>query len=401
MFHTEQCALLAFRFVRMVAHGIAMMMMVEPNSSSSSGNSSSRIEFLHMLSSIVSSIIFIFATEKYKRKHLLKISAILTAAVGVLCLITGDCKALLLVSSIAPSGLDLDPFKVAEDAALAQVTPGNERVLVFAAQSFASVSGAVSGILMTLLMSAQYGEEVPDMVRRFKYTIWFYILCSVCNLLLCRVLTDRTEFVHAKKLEKLSQNVHEYDYVGIRSESLMWMFCMIFGVDFSSIDIYTESLVDKYAESGIKPERALLLLFSKSHVAVALAAAMIIPSALLTKYLGSVAAIGILNAGAGLFTILIPTIESNKWLVTIGLLRELFCSSGTVPRQVFLASVTAGRDSAKILGIVNTARILTRYVGPKVITGIAAISGASICFYILGALELGFAGAVYKGFGRP
>lgn len=360
-------------------------------------------QFFSLFGEALTSVIVTFAAEKCKRKNLLITSTILMAIAGLLFLKTDTYWELVLATMLSPSGKDVGPFKVIEDAALAQVTIKENRTFIFMAQNLASVSGIGLGVILGSIL--KNGHDPSLGIAQYKALFVSYILCAAYNLFVCTTLTNRIEFVHSKKAERDSGSSvtecgdgYEHESVGIKKRSLILMLCLFFGLDSISNGFYSEVWMKKIMESSTESVMVVMAISYLVHPVVE--AASVIPSALLTMFAGPIAAIGISKAGSGLFTILIPTAGNTARLSTVNLLSELFGSLHNIPRQVYLASVTDGRDSTRTLGIVNIARTVAISIGPMITNKIVTASSANFCFYVVGALEIGFAGAVYMMFGR-
>ncbi|GMM49910.1 hypothetical protein DASB73_008680 [Starmerella bacillaris] len=421
----DQWLLLALKFVRMVAYGQTTMILVPFLLSLNSTDSQVGLFMtLTLIGDVVLSSYITFTADKFGRRYMLGTSAVLMILSGVAFMFSSNYWLLLtaaIFGVISPSGDEVGPFRAIEEATIAHITPEDKRATVFAAQNLFGTLGLAIGSLSGGFLVDFFTKKAGKVNDAYRVVFFCYVLCAVCNLVISAILSEETEIIEAfEELDAeaaaatINHNANANANVNGNSNSnsnsnqtpdsyngyrnLALTLCSFFGIDSLAYGFMPNSWLVEYLMRQFNSPSTIVGLFFFASTFIS--AATSFPSAWFTDYVGPVAAISLTKLGAGLFGALVPTASKQMGAMSYIWMRSLFDTMDVVPRQVFLTSIIEETERTKILGMVNVTKTLARAIGP-IFTGMLAGAGhLDVCFYIMGALEWVFAGAVYVVFAK-
>ena len=189
--------LFAARSLRLFAYGfLAVVLALYLASLGLSDADVGLLLSLTLLGDTVISLWITTTADRWGRRRMLLTGALLMLFAGALFAVTRRFEWLLvagIVGVISPSGKEVGPFLSIEQAALAQIVPGEQRTDVFAwynlAGSLTTALGAFCGGAITQFMENS-GATGPDV---FRPVIWGYALAGILLAALFLLLTPAVE----------------------------------------------------------------------------------------------------------------------------------------------------------------------------------------------------------------
>lgn len=391
----DQSLLLALKFVRMLAYGQTTIILVPFLLRLGCTDSQVGIFMTAtLIGDVILSSYITLKADKFGRRYMLGISAIMMLLSGVVFVFSHNFYLLLIAAIfgvISPSGDEVGPFRAIEEATIAQITLPEDRARVFAGQNLVGMIGLAVGSVSGGWLMDFFTERAGKVEDAYRVVFGSYVVCALLNLIISAALSEETEIL---ELVEEAEEQESNELGGYKK--LAFTLCVFFGIDSLAYGFMPNSWLVEYMMRTFHSSSTIVGLFF--FVSTFISALTSFPSAWFTNYAGPVAAISLTKLGAGFFGALVPTTHRESQAMGYVWLRSLFDTMDVVPRQVFLTSIIAESERTKILGMINVTKTLARAGGP-ILTGMLAGAGLlAVSFYIMGFLEWAFAIAVYAVF---
>ncbi|HSF56737.1 MAG TPA: MFS transporter, partial [Candidatus Binatia bacterium] len=140
----------------------------------------------------VMTIVITAVADRFGRKALLLLGAVLMAIAGWVFAISNDPILLAVAAifgTISPSGKEVGPFLSIEQAILPQTTQDQYRTTVFSAYN---LIGSLCGALGALVVGLPSLFSLPQ-IAGYRFLVWGYVICAVVTMLLFGLLSPTIE----------------------------------------------------------------------------------------------------------------------------------------------------------------------------------------------------------------
>src|SRR6266705_2269094 len=379
------------RCTRLFAYGALSVVLVFYLTSL--GLSTSQTGVLLTLTLVGDTVVSLYLTthaDRMGRRRMLIVGAILMAAAGLAFASTRNFAFLVIAGTIgviSPSGNEVGPFLSIEQAALAQVVPGDTRTAVFAwytlVGSFATAAGALSGGTLSHLL--QKTALAP--VESYRVVVLLYAVLGVVLALLFTRLSPAAEV-----------NAPGAGSFGIgRSRDVVLKLSGLFALDSFAGGFVVQSFAAYwfYLRFGVNPA-TLGAIFFWANVLAGVSAPL---ASRLAARFGLVRTMVFTHLPSNILLILVPLMPSLPLAILVLLARFSISQMDVPTRQSYLMAVVGPEERSAAGGVTGVARTIGAALAP-VFAGFlyARPSLMSVPFFIAGALKIIYDLLLYRGF---
>ncbi|KAK7178183.1 major facilitator superfamily transporter [Paraphaeosphaeria sporulosa] len=409
--------LFAQRFFRLFAYGTTFLILVHFLASLGiSDKLAGLFMTLTMLGDALISFVLVLITDRFGRRKILALGAILMVMSGVVFSISSTYWLLVLASVvgvISPSGNEIGPFRAVEESILSQLTEKDDRSDIFAWYTMCGTAGAAIGtitsgwIVQVLSKNAAAAE-----VKAYRIIFVLYAALGIIKLVLVLALSPHVELhdqnpeyqavieledeellsatssprhLTEERPQSVSQpvlTVRRADpkspkdiIVGrlrallpkITRKSLVILFRLIllFALDSFASGMASPSWLTYFFTTVHDVEPATLgTLFFTTNVLATLSNFAALP---LARRLGPLKTMTFTHLPSAIFLALIPIPKAGTpgKLMSMALLSLRACtqSMDQAPRQAFLAAVMKPEERTAILGVINIVKTIAQAGG--------------------------------------
>jgi MFS family permease len=167
----------------------------------------------------VMTIVITAIADRFGRKTLLMIGAILMALAGYIFAVTDNPLLLAIAAifgTISPSGKEVGPFLSIEQAILPQTTSDQQRTAVFSAYNLVgSFAGAVGALTVTFPSFLSLSTIVG-----FRFLLWGYVFAAVGLAVLFSLLSQQVEAIDRAGLQSRHFGVHKSRQIVVKLAAL-------------------------------------------------------------------------------------------------------------------------------------------------------------------------------------
>ncbi len=347
-----------------------------------------------LANSVIFNLVASFYADKFGRKKILIIYAILMAISGAIFLLTNNYLALIasaLIGTINVTGTEVGAFLSIEQAILPQtVNDVKKRNTIFAVYNMVGTFAMSAGVLLSglpQLIQKLYGLNQVESIR---FLFLFYSICAVIVIGIYLFLSRKIE------LEVKNTKITSIRTMSKKSKGIIAKLSSLFAVDSFAGGFVIQSLVSFWFFSKFGADLTTLsYIFSIAGVLTAFSFLMA------TKIAYK---IGLIN------TMVFTHIPSNVLLVllafaptfpiAIGIyLARMSLSQMDVPtRQSYIVAVVNEDERIAAAGITNTSRNIAQAVSPSLAGVIIQSLSLSAPFIVGGLLKIVYDIGVYVNF---
>ncbi|KAF1969710.1 major facilitator superfamily transporter [Bimuria novae-zelandiae CBS 107.79] len=388
--------LFAQRFFRLFAYGTTFLILVHFLASLGiSDKLAGLFMTLTMLGDALISFVLVLITDRFGRRKILALGAILMVMSGAVFSISSTYWLLVLASVvgvISPSGNEIGPFRAVEESILSQLTEKDDRSDIFAWYTMCGSAGAAIGtitsgwIVQVLTKNAAAAE-----VKAYRIIFILYAALGIIKLALVLLLSSRVELhdqnteyqavIELEDEELLSatssprhstEERPQNNIVGrlrallpqVTRKSLVILFRLIllFALDSFASGMASPSWLTYFFTTVHDVEPATLgTLFFTTNVLATLSNFAALP---LARRLGPLKTMTFTHLPSAIFLALIPIPKAGTpgTLMSMALLSLRACtqSMDQAPRQAFLAAVMKPEERTAILGVINIVKTIAQ-----------------------------------------
>ncbi|NJD91950.1 MAG: MFS transporter [Geobacter sp.] len=331
--------------------------------------------------------------DRIGRKRMLILGAGLMLLAGVVFSLTGNPLFLMIaaiIGVISPSGNEIGPFLSLEQAALAQLLPGEERTRAFAwynlAGSLATASGALcGGFLSQGLQHLGYAA-----IDSYRTVIFSYSACGIILMLLFLCLSPAVEAVTTVPRQELLLGLH-------KSKGIVLKLSGLFALDAFAGGFVIQSLVAYWFHIKFGVDAGLLgSIFFGANILAGISALLAVRIA---------ARIGLINTmvfthiPSNILLCLVPFMPNLTAAISVLLLRFSISQMDVPTRQSYTMAVVAPDERSAASGVTAIARSVGAAASPAicgVFFAYPALLGAP--FLIAGGLKIVYDLLLYRSF---
>ena len=391
---TDSRLLLTSRAVRMFGYGFLSVVLVLYLDAI--GLSDLWIGVLLTLTLLGDAVLSLWLTtraDRFGRRLVLIVGAVLMIAAGLVFVATSEPLVLLviaIVGVISPSGSEVGPFLAVEQASLSQVVGDRARTHAFGRYSLAgSVATAVGALGAGLVVRSLIDTGWPE-VHAYQAVIAGYSIVGLVLVGLFRGLSPAVEAPVAHDPVPAWLGLH-------RSRDRVLGLSALFGLDAFAGGFVMQSLLAYWLAIRWGLDAAVLgIVF---FVANLLAAASALVAARVATRIGLVRTMVFTHLPSNILLMLVPFMPT-AWLAVAVLLLRFSISQMDVPaRQSYTMAVVAPDERSAAAGITGIARSIGAAISPTLATPLIALPPfGALPFLIAGGLKVAYDLLLYRAF---
>jgi MFS family permease len=380
------------RVARMLAYGLLGVVLVLYLSET--GLDTARIGLLLSLTLLGDSALSLWLStraDSWGRRRTLAVGAWLMAAGGAGMALTGEFVWLLVAATIgviSPTGGEVGPFLAVEQAALAQVTPDQDRTKVFAWYNVVGYAATALGALVAGISVEWLQAAGQTALASYRVVLAAYggmgLLLLLLNLRLGSEVESRVVADGAKRLLGLGE-----------SRGIVLRLSALFSVDsFAGGFIVQSFLVWWFHQRFGVGEAALGGVFFGANLLSGLSALAAVP---LAKRIGLVNTMVWTHLPSNVLLMLVPVMPTFGWAAAVLLLRHTISQMDVPTRQSYVNAVVPAGERAAANGVTGTARQLGTSLAPLLMAPLLALAPGAP-FFAAGGLKIAYDLALWRGF---
>jgi MFS family permease len=352
---------------------------------------------LTLLGDTLVSLAITTRADRWGRKRMLALGAILMAASGIVFASTSGFWLLLLAATlgvISPSGKEVGPFLAIEQAALAHVLPATQRTRVFAwyalVGSLATALGALAGGSISQVLQ-QHGLSP---VQSYQVIVAGYAASGLGMVLLFARLSPAVEVTEGNSIGIGSPRLGLH-----RSRRVVLKLAALFSLDSFAGGFVVQSLLAYWfhLRFGVEPARLGAIFFGANLLAgfSALAAVRV------ADRIGLVKTMVFTHLPSNVLLILVPLMPTLNLAVLMLLVRFSISQMDVPTRQSYVMAVVHPDERSAAAGVTGVARTTGAALSPllsALFLGSAHL--ASLPFFLAGGLKILYDVLLYRSFVR-
>jgi MFS family permease len=387
------------RFARLFAYGSLSVILVFYLVSL--GLSEAQVGLLLTLTLAGDLVISLFLTtraDRFGRRRMLILGAVLMAAAGVAFASTKNLFFLLVAGTIgvvSPSGNEVGPFLSIEQAALSHVVAARSRTEVFAwytfAGSLATALGALAGGTLAQLLER---VSVPR-VESFRAVVLLYAAFGLVLVLLFRRLSSAAEATAPAERAAPGPSA---GFLGVdHSRGVVLKLASLFALDSFAGGFVVQSFAAYwfYLRFGAEPAK-LGLIFFWANVFAGISA--LLASRLAARF-GLVRTMVFTHLPSNLLLILVPLMPNLTSAVLVLLARFSISQMDVPTRQSYTMAVVRPEERSAAGGITGAARTAGAAISPLFAGFLfSRPSLVDVPFFVAGALKILYDLVLYRKF---
>jgi MFS family permease len=364
---------------------------------SAEGLSEERIGLLLTVALLGDTVISLWMTtvaDRWGRKRMLILGALLMAVAGTVFALTNNYVALLIAATIgvlSPSDKEVGPFLSIEQAALSQTVRNDRRTTTFAWYHLAGSVATALGALVGGFVSQQFsnaGAIGGDVYRPLV------ILYSVVGLILAVAFTRLSRAAEAPQAHQRS----EAPWLGLhQSRRVVFRLSALFALDAFGGGFILQSILAYWFQLRFELDPAVL--GSIFFMANLLAAASSLAAAALARRFGLINTMVFTHLPSNVLLFLVPLMPTVEWAVGILLVRFAISQMDVPTRQSYTVAVVRPDERSAAAGVTTVARSIGAAVSPTLAGYLLADSRLmSFPFFIAGGVKIVYDLWLYRAF---
>jgi len=378
------------RFTRLFAYGaLSVVLVLYLTSVGLSESQTGLLLTLTLAGDTVVSLLLTTRADRFGRRRMLIIGAILMAGAGLTFAVTKNFWVLAIAGTlgvISPSGHEVGPFLSIEQAALSHVLANRLRTSAFAwytlAGSFATAIGSLVGGIL------------PD-AGGYRAVVVLYAALGILLALLFTRLSVATE-VRATQEGVPVETVKTF--LGVdRSRDVVLKLSGLFALDSFAGGFVVQSFAAYwfYLRFGVNPG-TLGAIFFGANVFAGISA--LLASRLAARF-GLIKTMVFTHLPSNVLLILVPLMPTLPLAIAVLLLRFSISQMDVPARQSYTMAIVPAEERSAAAGVTGVARTIGASIAP-VFVGLMFARPAlvSLPFFMAGTLKIVYDLLLYRGF---
>ncbi len=348
---------------------------------------------------LVNSVIFTmfasFYADRFGRRKILTLYAILMAFSGVIFLMTDNYIALIIaafIGTVNVTGAETSAFLSIEQATLPKtVKDAKKRNTVFGFYNMVGMFAMSAGVLLSgfpQILQTDFGFSQVD---SFKPLFAIYGIAGIVSAIIYYFLSKEIE-LPAKPNPSIRSGLSP------QSKKIVWKLSALFSVDSFAGGFVIQSIVSFwfFTKFGVVLTD-LAFIFS---IAGVLTAFSYILATRLADKIGLINTMVFTHIPANILTVLIAFAPTFPLALGFYLGRMALSQMDVPTRQSYIASVVNDEERIAAAGITNTSRNITQAISPSIAGVIIQSLWVSAPFVIGGLLKIAYDVGLYVNFRR-
>ncbi len=311
----------------------------------------------------VMTIIITAVADRFGRRALLIVGAVLMALAGSVFALSRDPVLLMIaavVGTISPSGKEVGPFLSIEQAILPQTTHDEQRTAIFSAYnlvgSFAGAVGALAVAIPSLLSLST--------ITGYRFLLWGYVVAAMVLAVLFGLLSRQVETKKRANLQSRQYGVH-------KSRQIVAKLAGLFAVDAFAGGFIVQSIVAYWFYLRFNTDlNALGGIFFGTNL---LSALSFLAAPAIARRFGLLNAMVFTHLPSNFLLLLVPLMPTLELAVIMLFVRNSLSQLDVPTRQSYTMAVVDADERAASAGILSVARNAGAAVAPLFTGAILAV----------------------------
>jgi MFS family permease len=326
----------------------------------------------------VMTIVITAVADRFGRKALLLLGAVLMAIAGWVFAISNDPILLAVAAifgTISPSGKEVGPFLSIEQAILPQTTRDQYRTTVFSAYN---LIGSLCGALGALVVGLPSLFSLPQ-ITGYRFLVWGYVICAVVTMLLFGLLSPT--------IEARAKTASQARMIGVqRSRPIVVKLAGLFALDAFAGGFIVQSIVAYWFYLRYQTDlQALGGIFFGTNL---LAALSFLAAPAMARRFGLLNTMVLTHLPSNVLLILVPLMPDLELAVLMLLARNLLSQLDVPTRQSYTMAVVDADERAAAAGILSVARNAGAALAPLFTGAVLARPYLGWPFLLAGGLKI-------------
>lgn len=392
--------LFATRFTRLFAYGsVSVILVFYLVGLGLTESECGLVLTLTLAGDIVVSLFLTTRADRFGRRRILIVGAVLMAAAGLAFAFTSNLLFLIIAGTIgviSPSGHEVGPFLSVEQASLSHLLPSASRTEVFAwytlTGSLATAIGALFGGVVT--QELQRSSMTPT--ASYRAIVLLYAVLGVALVFLFTRLSRLVEASHDSEEAVSNLQVSKLHGLG-KSRNVVFQLSGLFALDSFAGGFVIQSFAAYwfYLKFGAEP-KTLGGIFFWANVFAGVSA--LLASRLATR-IGLIRTMVVTHLPSNLLLILVPLMPTLSLAVLILLLRFSISQMDVPTRQSYTMAVVEPAERSAAGGFTGVARTTGAAISPLLAGFLfARPSLINVPFFIAGSLKIVYDLLLYFSF---
>ena len=326
----------------------------------------------------VMTIIITAVADRFGRRALLIVGAVLMALAGSVFALSRDPVLLMIaavVGTISPSGKEVGPFLSIEQAILPQTTHDEQRTAIFSAYnlvgSFAGAVGALAVAIPSLLSLST--------ITGYRFLLWGYVVAAMVLAVLFGLLSRQVETKKRANLQSRQYGVH-------KSRQIVAKLAGLFAVDAFAGGFIVQSIVAYWFYLRFNTDlNALGGIFFGTNL---LSALSFLAAPAIARRFGLLNAMVFTHLPSNFLLLLVPLMPTLELAVIMLFVRNSLSQLDVPTRQSYTMAVVDADERAASAGILSVARNAGAAVAPLFTGAILAVPTLGLPFLLAGGLKI-------------
>lgn len=330
--------------------------------------------------------------DRIGRRRMLLLGSGLMILAGVVFALTSHPLLLALVAFIgvlSPTGNEAGPFIAIEQAALAHITPSQQRTRIFAwynlVGSFATAIGAFTGGAVVEML--RHWGSAP--VQSYRVLFGLYSLVGIGLGALFLIVSSRVEVTEVMTRTATFAGLHQ-------SRSLVRDLSSLFFVDSFAGGLVVQSLLAYWFHVRFGADvKTLGQLFFWVNIVAGLSALV---AARIAARFGLINTMVFTHIPANIFLLLTPLMPTLSLAMVMCVCRYCLAQMDVPARHAYLMAIVAPDERSAAAGMTTFARTAGSALAPSITGALLNASFLSAPFFIAGSLKIVYDISLYFRF---
>lgn len=350
---------------------------------------------LTLLGDTAISLWIITTADRFGRRKMLVIGAILLVLAGIVFGLTTNYWLLLAAATIgviSPSGNEVGPFLSIEQACLAQIVPNEDRTAIFAWYNLIGSIATAAGALAAGGTVDQLQRVGWSPVDSFRAVIYGYAALGLLLSGLFLLLTPKVE------LRPNGQLAAGPVLLGLhKSRKVVFKLSSLFALDAFAGGFIVQSIVAYWfhVRFGVSATTLGAIFFGANI----LAGVSALTAASLAKRIGLIRTMVFTHVPSNVLLILVPLMPNLSLAIAVLLLRFSISQMDVPTRQSYTMAVVDPDERSAAAGVTGVARTAGAALSPSLAGMLLAVPALmSVPFFLSGGLKIIYDLLLYRSF---
>lgn len=387
------------RFIRLFAYGalsvVLVLYLVEVGLTTAQAGV---LLTLTLLGDTAVSLAITTHADRFGRRRMLIVGAVLMAAAGLVFVSTAQFWLLLVAATIgvlSPSGQEVGPFLPIEQAALSRTVSDRARTNVFGWYALVGAVATACGSLAAGYLAPALQSSSHSTVAGYRGIV---VLYAVLGVVLALVFSQLSADVEAPASSGAERRSSLGSLTGLEhSREVVARLSALFALDAFGGGFVSQGLAAYWFHLRFGAEPAVLgPMFFWANL---LAGASALVAARLAARFGLIQTMVWTHLPSNVLLILIPLMPTLPWAVALLLLRFSISQMDVPARQSYVMAVVPPEERSAAAGITGVARTLGSAISPLCV-GIMFSRPAwiNVSFFVAGVLKIVYDITLYRQF---